>query len=99
VAIAMISTEPVEIKIYKKFNLVSKHAYSFLNRLELKQNNSNQEPSKEEEKEPIITTISKQQKVNNETTEKEYKPSIRIIQVNIFHLFNLEIRKFLFNYY
>lgn len=35
----MISTEPVEIKIYKKVNLVSKHAYSFLNRLELKQNN------------------------------------------------------------
>jgi len=39
------------------------------------------EPSKEEE--PITTTITKQQKVNDETTEKEYKPSIRIIQTNV----------------
>jgi gamma-tubulin complex component 6 len=49
-------------------------------------NDSNKEPPKEEEeeeKEPIITTISKQQKVNNETTEKEYKPSIRIIQSKV----------------
>ena len=33
------STEPVEIEIYKKVNLVSNHAYSFLYSVELKQTN------------------------------------------------------------
>ena len=33
------SKEPVKFEIYKQVNLVSNHAYSFLYRLELKQNN------------------------------------------------------------